>query len=227
MMKLLIVLGLLSASIAQKITFTLGKRQVKCFKDDFAADTVMDLFIDLYQELNPRLTKGGKEGIKVNVHGPKGNVIKNFVLSKETHEAYQIPIRVRGIYKVCLKPSQELFNGNNNAKFEMSLTLMTAHDSGQAKAVEDAAPQSAPADLLTREHMDRVDVQIETLTEKGEIILQDMRYQSQKQAQHQKEHEHFQSNFALCITVQILLLVGTVLWQVVSLRKFFVAKNIF
>jgi len=137
----------------------------------------MDLFIDLYQTLDQKLTKGGKEGIKVNIHGPKGNVIKNFVLTRETHEAYQVPIKVRGIYKVCLKPSQELFNVNNNAKYEMSLTLMTSHDHGQAKAPEEHSADQFQ-DLLTREHMDRVDVEIETLTEKGEIILQDLRYQA-------------------------------------------------
>jgi hypothetical protein len=46
---------------------------------------MMDLFVDLYQNIDTKLTKNGKEGIKVNVHGPKGNVVKSMVLTKETH----------------------------------------------------------------------------------------------------------------------------------------------
>lgn len=42
MMKTLyFLLSLASLCHMSKITFTLGKRQVKCFKDDFAADTVL------------------------------------------------------------------------------------------------------------------------------------------------------------------------------------------
>jgi len=42
---------------------------------------MMDLFLDLYQNIDPKLAKKGKDGIKVNVHGPKGNVVKSMVLS--------------------------------------------------------------------------------------------------------------------------------------------------
>lgn len=95
----------------------------------------MDLFIDLYKNIDPKLTKKGKEGIKVNIHGPKGNVVKSLTLTSETHEGYQIPIKAEGMYKVCLKASNEIFAKDANAKYEMSIVLQSGHDHKQTETV--------------------------------------------------------------------------------------------
>ncbi len=43
---------------------------------------------------------------------------------------------------------------------------------------------------------------------------------------HRTEQEKYSSNFVLYVSIQLLFLIGTVLWQVLTLRDFFIQKNI-
>ncbi len=58
------------------------------------------------------------------------------VLTKETHESFQTAVKQRGMHKVCFKASNELFNVNANAKYEMSVAIETGHEHKEQEATD-------------------------------------------------------------------------------------------
>ena len=71
-----------------------------------------------------------------------------------------------------------------------------------------------------------MDERLQTLQAKAHVILQDMEYQQRKQTAYKREHEKLSSNYVLFVSVQILVFIGSVVWQILTLRNFFVKKNI-
>jgi hypothetical protein len=76
--------------------------------------------------------------------------------------------------------------------------------------------------MVTKEHFDQVDRTIQSLENKADAIISDQIYQRQRQRNHQKEQEKFSSSFVLVVAIQLVFIIGTVLYQVLALRRFFV-----
>ncbi|CDW87210.1 transmembrane emp24 domain-containing protein 11-like [Stylonychia lemnae] len=211
------------------ISFTLGNNQMKCFKDDLAEGTILDLFVEVFANIAPLITPGSKSGIKITIFDPNGIQIEKYTLQQETHKGYQKILKTQGLHRICVRASKALFIRDPNMKYEVSLQI-EANYAPTTKEVEELKnnPGLNPfSNYVTKDHIDKVDIEIDTLQKKALTILQDQRRQFERQTEHQKEYEKFSSNFVLFVSIQILIIIGTVVWQILSLRKFFVQKNIF
>eukprot|EP00347_Sterkiella_histriomuscorum_P011358 403372758 len=201
--------------------------QTKCFKDDFAKGQVMDMFLELFSNIDVKYIKTSKQGIQVSVFDPSGREVETYQLLQETHKGFQKIIQTNGVHRICIHGSRDIFNKDVNIKYEMSIQIEGTHV--HADTDEHAQQQSGfSADsFVTREHIDKVDIEIDLLLKKAETIVQDQRRQRERQLEHQNEYERFSSNFVLIVSVQISVIVITVVWQIISLKNFFVQKNIF
>ena len=135
------------------------------------------------------------------------------------HRSYHKKAKVSGMHRVCLRGHKSLYKEDPGIKYEMSIQLEGLFEAQYEQREEDQAIlEKAPKNLVTKDKMDRVDLLLEELESKAEAIISDQAYQRDHQRGHQEEQENFSSNFVLYVSIQIVFLLGTVLWQVLNLR---------
>ena len=173
---LLLVSTIFSVVNSKRVTFTLGRRQEKCFKDDFSKDQVrtylyisnqygqylqiLDMFFELFENFDDNLLsprgQEQKEGVLITVYDPNGIDIEHIMISKETHKSYQKVISKSGTHKVCLHATEKLFNVNPEVKYEMAIQIENLHEhlpKNHTEKPEDEEPNR----LIMKEHIDKVD----------------------------------------------------------------------
>ena len=128
-----------------------------------------------------------------------------------------------------MRADKALFKVNPTLKYEMSIQIEALFElmHEEKEELENENNGGVPfsgryKEFVTKEHFDKVDLTIRSLENKAESIVADQGHQRDKQRNHQEEQERFSSSFVLYVTIQIVLLLATVLWQVLSLRNFFI-----
>ena len=113
---------LIHLTLQQRITFTLGRKQIKCFKDDIIQGQILDIFFELLDNFDKDLIKDPKnDGIMIQVFNPDGIKQFQYIVAQETHKSYQQVAEKSGRYKVCVTGSPSIYRKDANAKYEVSI----------------------------------------------------------------------------------------------------------
>ena len=215
---------------SSRVTFTLGQHQTRCFKEDLIEGQILDIYFELFGKINyeeePESIMSSRYGSKLpigiylTVFDPEGAQIETVVVASagkddpHQHRSYHHSAKVAGTHRICLNVNKALFVGNSSLKYECSISI----DSLFEKMFE----EKEASGVVTKEHFDRVDATINSLENKAGAIITDQAYQRDRQKWHQDEQQAFSSSFTLYVSIQIVFLIATVLWQVLTLRNFFI-----
>ena len=127
--------------------------------------------MELFQNIDKAVTNLNKnsQGISVTVYDPSNKEVAEYSLLQETHKGFQKIIATTGVHRVCVSGAPNIFRKNPSLKYEMSIQIEASH----VHSDEDAHPSSVISvdSLVTREHIDKVDIEIDLLTKKAETIV--------------------------------------------------------
>ena len=87
----------------------------------------MDVYFELYDEINKTSPNGHLKFISIIVYDPSGKEIEQ-VLVQDSYKSFQKQIKTDGIYRICLRGTPDLYADKPNSKYEMSIQLEPLHE---------------------------------------------------------------------------------------------------
>ena len=88
------------------------------------------------------------------------------------------------------------------------------------------AEEAALGIPVHRDHLFMVEELITELVSRSEDIINNQRYEAEKEDEFSHSHQVFVSSFVMFTTLQIIFLLASAVWQICSLRNFFVSKKL-
>lgn len=108
-----------------------------------------------------------------------------------------------GVHKICLRGTPELFKDKPQQKYEMSIQFEPLHEllDEVQREIGVAPTINLASKIVSKDHIDKVDIEIDQLYKKAQTIINEQRYQREKQLNFKEEQIKFSSNFVLYVSL--------------------------
>jgi len=209
MNRVFVLLAFLVVNTLAEIYYILDEGQVRCFLEEVPKDT---LVLGRYRAEEENNYGAPKVGIKVTVSDPEGGITLQREMNPSGRFAFTAS-NLGGEYKICFQTNTSRWFGSKQ-KVKFYLDIETGE---QATDYEEVAQQ---------EHLSALEVSVRRLNDRIRDIRAEQNYQRSREAMFRNTSESTNSRVMWWSVIQTAILVGTGLWQITHLKKFFKAKKL-
>jgi len=192
-----------TVSLDSNLYFYVTENVPKCFTEDLPADTII---LGSYKHE----TSSVKPAF-VRVYDPVANQVYEEKADKVGRFAHHAS--VSGSHKICIESDGSSWpTTDKTAKFHLKLEIH-----GSMEISEDTAK---------KEHFSKLEMEIQELQDKVDLVLRDIEYSKQKESHFRDQSERINGHIFWWSTIQSILLILSGLWQIIHLKEFFRAKKL-
>ncbi|NXR84393.1 TMD11 protein, partial [Pycnonotus jocosus] len=199
--------------------FHIGEREEKCIIEDIPSDTLVvgnykvqrwDIHKHEFLESAPGL------GMFVTVTSPSDISKLQVLLSKlyGPQGTFSFTSYLSGEHIICFQSNSTRFAVTAGSKLRMHLDIRVG---------EHFLDESA---IRAKDKVDEVSVRLEHLIEQIYHVTREQDYEREREEKFRKTSEETNSNILWWAIVQTLILISIGIWQIKSLRDFFISKKL-
>ncbi|XP_015718403.1 transmembrane emp24 domain-containing protein 11-like [Coturnix japonica] len=202
-------------SFSLALYFHSGEREEKCVIEDIPSDTLVtgnykvqkwDIHIRDFLDSAPGL------GMFVTVTSPTSEVILKKLYGPTA--TFSFTSYLSGEHVICLQSNSTKLVAFAGSKLRIHLDIRIGEH-----FLDEAAVQA-------KDKVNEVQVRVEHLLEQIHHISREQNYEREREEKFRKTSEQTNSNILWWAVVQTIILVSIGIWQIKSLRDFFIAKKL-
>ncbi|NXC23881.1 TMD11 protein, partial [Campylorhamphus procurvoides] len=195
--------------------FHIGEREEKCIIEDLPSDTLVvgnykvqrwDIHKHDFLESAPGL------GMFVTVSTPTGEVILSKLYGSQG--TFSFTSYLSGEHIICFQSNSTRLLAIAGSKLRIHLDIRVGEHFFDESAVQ------------AKEKVDEVNVRLEHLIEQIQHVSKEQDYEREREEKFRKTSEETNSNILWWAIAQTLILIFVGIWQIKSLRDFFIAKKL-
>ncbi|NXK41186.1 TMD11 protein, partial [Piprites chloris] len=195
--------------------FHIGEREEKCIIEDLPSDTLVfgnykvqrwDTHKHDFLESAPGL------GMYVTVSAPSGEVLLSKLYGPQG--TFSFTSHLSGEHIICFQSNSTRLLAIAGSKLRIHLDVRVGEHFFDESAVQ------------AKEKVDEVHVRLVHLIEQIQHVSKEQDYEREREEKFRKTSEETNSNILWWAIVQTLLLISVGIWQIKSLRDFFIAKKL-
>ncbi|NXG04326.1 TMD11 protein, partial [Sakesphorus luctuosus] len=195
--------------------FHIGEREEKCIIEDLPSDTLVvgnykvqrwDIHKHDFLESAPGL------GMFVSVSTPSGEVLLSKLYGPQG--TFSFTSYLSGEHIICFQSNSTRLLAIAGSKLRIHLDIRVGEHFFDESAVQ------------AKEKVDEVHVRLEHLIEQIQHVSKEQDYEREREEKFRKTSEETNSNILWWAIVQTLILIFVGIWQIKSLRDFFIAKKL-
>ncbi|NXK94511.1 TMD11 protein, partial [Formicarius rufipectus] len=195
--------------------FHIGEREEKCIIEDLPSDTLVvgnykvqrwDIHKHDFLESAPGL------GMFVTVSTPSGEVLLSKLYGSQG--TFSFTSYLSGEHIICFQSNSTRLLAIAGSKLRIHLDIRVGEHFFDESAVQ------------AKEKVDEVNVRLEHLIEQIQHVSKEQDYEREREEKFRKTSEETNSNILWWAIVQTLILIFVGIWQIKSLRDFFIAKKL-
>ncbi|NWU79575.1 TMD11 protein, partial [Onychorhynchus coronatus] len=195
--------------------FHIGEREEKCIIEDLPSDTLVfgnykvqrwDIHKHDFLESAPGL------GMYVTVSIPSGEVLLSKLYGPQG--TFSFTSYLSGEHIICFQSNSTRLLAIAGSKLRIHLDIRVGEHFFDESAVQ------------AKEKVDEVNVRLEHLIEQIQHVSKEQDYEREREEKFRKTSEETNSNILWWAIVQTLILISIGIWQIKSLRDFFIAKKL-
>ncbi|NXP16922.1 TMD11 protein, partial [Scytalopus superciliaris] len=195
--------------------FHIGEREEKCIIEDLPSDTLVvgnykvqrwDIHKHDFLESAPGL------GMFVTVSTPSGEVLLSKLYGSQG--TFSFTSYLSGEHIICFQSNSTRLLAIAGSKLRIHLDIRVGEHFLDESAVQ------------AKEKVDEVNVRLEHLIEQIQHVSKEQDYEREREEKFRKTSEETNSNILWWAIVQTLILIFVGIWQIKSLRDFFIAKKL-
>ncbi|NXM62843.1 TMD11 protein, partial [Illadopsis cleaveri] len=199
--------------------FHIGEREEKCIIEDIPSDTLVvgnykvqrwDIHKHDFLESAPGL------GMFVTVTSPSDTSKLQVLLSKlyGPQGTFSFTSYLSGEHIICFQSNSTRFAVIAGSKLRLHLDIRVGEHFLDESAIQ------------AKDKVDEVNVRLEHLIEQIHHVTREQDYEREREEKFRKTSEETNSNILWWAIVQTLTLISIGIWQIKSLRDFFIAKKL-
>ncbi|NXI07772.1 TMD11 protein, partial [Irena cyanogastra] len=200
--------------------FHIGEREEKCIIEDIPSDTLVvgnykvqrwDIHIHDFLGSAPGL------GMFVTVTSPTVHISKLQVLLSKLYGpqgTFSFTSYISGEHIICFQSNSTRFAVIAGSKLRMHLDIRVGEHFLDESAIQ------------AKDKVDEVNVRLEHLIEQINHVTREQEYEREREEKFRKTSEETNSNILWWAIVQTIILISVGVWQIKSLRDFFIAKKL-
>ncbi|XP_050194063.1 transmembrane emp24 domain-containing protein 11-like [Myiozetetes cayanensis] len=202
-------------SFSLALYFHIGEREEKCVIEDLPSDTLVfgnykvqrwDTHKHDFLESAPGL------GMYVTVSTPDGEVLLSKLYGPQG--TFSFTSHLSGEHIICFQSNSTRLLTFAGSKLRFHLDIRVGEHFLDESAVQ------------AKEKVDEVNVRLEHLIEQIQHVSKEQDYEREREEKFRKTSEETNSNILWWAIVQTLTLISVGIWQIKSLRDFFIAKKL-
>ncbi|XP_027592423.1 transmembrane emp24 domain-containing protein 11-like [Pipra filicauda] len=202
-------------SFSLALYFHIGEREEKCIIEDLPSDTLVfgnykvqrwDIHKHHFLESAPGL------GMYVTVSTPSGEVLLSKLYGPQG--TFSFTSYLSGEHVICFQSNSTRLLAIAGSKLRMHLDIRVGEHFFDESAVQ------------AKETVDEVHIRLEHLIEQIHHVSKEQDYEREREEKFRKTSEETNSNILWWAILQTLILVSVGIWQIKSLRDFFIAKKL-
>ncbi|NXG15148.1 TMD11 protein, partial [Grallaria varia] len=195
--------------------FHIGEREEKCIIEDLPSDTLVvgnykvqrwDIHKHDFLESAPGL------GMFVTVSTPSGEVLLSKLYGSQG--TFSFTSYFSGEHIICFQSNSTRLLAIAGSKLRIHLDIRVGEHFFDESAVQ------------AKEKVDEVHVRLEHLIEQIHHVSKEQDYEREREEKFRKTSEETNSNILWWAIAQTLILIFVGIWQIKSLRDFFIAKKL-
>ncbi|NXF82446.1 TMD11 protein, partial [Sclerurus mexicanus] len=195
--------------------FHIGEREEKCIIEDLPSDTLVvgnykvqrwDIHKHDFLESAPGL------GMFVTVSTPSGEVLLSKLYGSQG--TFSFTSYLSGEHIICFQSNSTRLLTIAGSKLRIHLDIRVGEHFFDESAVQ------------AKEKVDEVNVRLEHLIEQIQHVSKEQDYEREREEKFRKTSEETNSNILWWAIAQTLILIFVGIWQIKSLRDFFIAKKL-
>ncbi|NWR85739.1 TMD11 protein, partial [Furnarius figulus] len=195
--------------------FHIGEREEKCIIEDLPSDTLVvgnykvqrwDIHKHDFLESAPGL------GMFVTVSTPSGEVLLSKLYGSQG--TFSFTSYLSGEHIICFQSNSTRLLAIAGSKLRIHLDIRVGEHFFDESAVQ------------AKEKVDEVNVRLEHLIEQIQHVSKEQDYEREREEKFRKTSEETNSNILWWAIAQTLILICVGIWQIKSLRDFFIAKKL-
>ncbi|NXL97464.1 TMD11 protein, partial [Tyrannus savana] len=195
--------------------FHIGEREEKCIIEDLPSDTLVfgnykvqrwDTHKHGFLESAPGL------GMYVTVSTPDDEVLLSKLYGPQG--TFSFTSHLSGEHIICFQSNSTRLLAFAGSKLRFHLDIRVGEHFLDESAVQ------------AKEKVDEVNVRLEHLIEQIQHVSKEQDYEREREEKFRKTSEETNSNILWWAIVQTLTLISVGIWQIKSLRDFFIAKKL-
>ncbi|NXF03290.1 TMD11 protein, partial [Smithornis capensis] len=195
--------------------FHIGEREEKCIIEDLPSDTLVvgnykiqrwDIQRHDFLESAPGL------GMFVTVTAPSGEILLSKLYGPQG--TFSFTSYLSGEHIICFQSNSTRFVAIAGSKLRIHLDIRVGEH-----FLDDSAAHA-------KDKVDEVSVRLEHLIEQIHHVSKEQDYEREREEKFRKTSEETNSNILWWAIAQTLILISVGIWQIKSLRDFFIAKKL-
>ncbi|KAM9237061.1 transmembrane emp24 domain-containing protein 11-like [Leptosomus discolor] len=202
-------------SFSFALYFHSGEREEKCIIEDVPSDTLVigsykvqrwDIHKQDFLESAPGL------GMFVTVTTPSAEVLLSKLYGPQG--AFSFTSYLSGEHVICLQSNSTRFVAFAGSKLRIHLDIRVGEHLLDESVVQ------------AKDKVDEVNLRLEHLIEQINHVTKEQNYEREREEKFRKTSEETNSNILWWAIVQTLILISIGIWQIKSLRDFFISKKL-
>eukprot|EP00825_Cyclidium_porcatum_P021270 TRINITY_DN23776_c0_g1_i1.p1 TRINITY_DN23776_c0_g1~~TRINITY_DN23776_c0_g1_i1.p1 ORF type:complete len:218 (-),score=47.32 TRINITY_DN23776_c0_g1_i1:239-892(-) len=217
-MRFEIIIFLLFIVNIQCLHFYLTEGQAKCFQDDIPANTQVIIYWHMIDGLPGILSNSTTEGVKLQIKNPEQKILKEVLTTKGQDEQsskgkYSFATPIGGEYKFCVQTTTSHWL-KENAKIRYGLRLQV----GEIYDTQNAVTNKELLELQKK-------MQLAQSKANDFIKYQDM--QRKEEDELSSANLSINERVVIFTVLQTIIILASGIFQIISLRKYFIQKRLF
>jgi hypothetical protein len=190
------------------LSFYLTEGQEKCFLIDMPEQTVV---IVQYQLIDRPPPEAADQGVNLQIFDPLTTSLVTRLVRSDGKVSYTS--QMRGSHRLCLTPtSTSWFGATKKIRFNLGI------DNTMEEVTHDH--------LASKEQIDHLEEVTKVVTDRINEIIKAQEYGRQKEALFKDESEDINSRVMWFTIFQTLVILVSGVWQIFSLRRFFISRKL-
>ncbi|XP_021391323.1 transmembrane emp24 domain-containing protein 11 [Lonchura striata] len=202
-------------SFSLALYFHTGEREEKCIIEDIPSDTLVvgnykvqrwDIHTHGFLESAPGL------GMFVTVTSPPGEVLLSKLYGPQG--TFTFTSYISGEHIICFQSNSTRFAVIAGSKLRIHLDIRVGEHFLDESAIQ------------AKDKVNEVNIRLEHLIEQIHHVTREQHYEREREEKFRKTSEETNSNILWWAIVQTLILISVGIWQIKSLRDFFISKKL-
>uniref|UniRef100_A0A8C5NR46 GOLD domain-containing protein n=1 Tax=Junco hyemalis TaxID=40217 RepID=A0A8C5NR46_JUNHY len=202
-------------SFSLALYFHMGEREEKCIIEDIPSDTLVvgnykvqrwDVHTHDFLESAPGL------GMFVTVTSPTGEVLLSKLYGPQG--TFTFTSYISGEHIICFQSNSTRFVVIAGSKLRIHLDIRVGEHFLDESAIQ------------AKDKVNEVNIRLENLIEQIHHVTREQEYEREREEKFRKTSEETNSNILWWAIVQTLILISVGIWQIKSLRDFFISKKL-
>lgn len=190
------------------ISFYMPEAKEKCFLIDIPEETVV---LIRYNLLDRPPAGSPDQGVIMSVLDHAGSAVTRRVVNSEGNLSFTS--QKRGSHKICLNLTSGSWLGSlRKARFRLD--------------IENTKDEVSHDELASKEQVTHLEAVADSLKDRLNEIIKAQDYARQKEALYKDESENINSRIMWFTLFQALAILISGLWQIVSLRRYFITRKL-